>query len=75
MIDHGDRIVTIEEHFVNGGLGGAVAEVMAELGTGRLVRLGLQDEFVMEVANYPDILKLVGLDADSVAAAARSMLA
>jgi transketolase len=69
------QIVTVEEHFVNGGLGGAVAEVLAELGTGRLVRLGLQDEFVMEVASYPDILKLVGLDADSVATAARSMLA
>ncbi len=68
------RIVTVEEHFVNGGLGGAVAEVMAELGTGRLVRLGLRDEFVMEVAPYPDILKLVGLDADSVAEAAKSLL-
>ena len=69
------RIVTVEEHFVIGGLGGAVAEVLAGLGTGRLLRLGLQDEFVMEVASYPDILKLVGLDADSIAAAARSLLA
>jgi transketolase len=68
------RIVTVEEHFVDGGLGGAVAEVLAELGTGRLLRLGLRDAFVMEVAPYPDILKLVGLDAASIAAAARSML-
>ena len=68
------RIVTVEEHFVGGGLGGAVAEVLAELGTGRLVRLGLEDEFVMEVADYPDILKLVGLDADSIAATASSLL-
>ena len=67
-------IVTVEEHFVNCGLGGAVAEVLAELGTGRLVRLGLQDEFVMDVAPYPDILKLVGLDADSITAAAKSLL-
>jgi transketolase len=68
------RIVTVEEHFVDGGLGGAVAEVLAELGTGRLLRLGLQDEFVMDVAAYPDILKLVGLDAASIAAATRSLL-
>ena len=68
------RIVTVEEHFACGGLGGAVAEVVAGLGTGRLVRLGLQDEFVMEVAGYPDILKLAGVDADSIAAAARSLL-
>ncbi len=69
------RLVTVEEHFVNGGLGGAVAEVLAELGKGRLLRLGLKDEFVMEVAPYPDILKLVGLDAESVAASAKSMVA
>ena len=68
------RVVTVEEHFVNGGLGGAVAEVLAELGTGRLVRVGLEDEFVMEVADYPDILMLAGLDAQSIAAAASSLL-
>jgi transketolase len=67
-------IVTVEEHFVDGGLGGAVAEVLAELGAGRLVRLGLKDEFIMDVATYPDILKLAGLDAASIASAARSLL-
>lgn len=68
------RIVTVEEHLVAGGLGGAVAEVLAELGTGRLRRLGLDDEFIVEVAAYPDILKLAGLDAPSIATAARSLL-
>jgi hypothetical protein len=29
---------------------------------------------VMEVAPYPDILKLVGLDAESIAASVKSML-
>ncbi len=69
------RILTVEEHFVAGGLGGAVAEVLAELGTGRLRRLGLEDEFIVDVAPYPDILKLAGLDAASIATAARSLLA
>lgn len=68
------RVVTVEEHFVSGGLGGAVAEIMAEFGKGRLVRLGLKDEFVMEVGPYQDILKWVGLDAESIAFAAKSML-
>jgi transketolase len=68
------RIVTVEEHFVSGGLGGAVAEVLAGLGTGRLTRLGLKDEFVMDVAPYPEILGLLGLDGDGIAAAAKSML-
>jgi len=37
--------VSVEDHQVNGALGSAVAEVIAERGTGRLVRLGLQDVF------------------------------
>lgn len=37
--------VSVEDHQINGGLGSAVAEVIAERGTGRLVRLGLQDVF------------------------------
>jgi transketolase len=68
------RILTVEEHLVDGGLGGAVAEVLAGFGAGRLVRLGLKDRFVMDVVPYPDILKRVGVDADSIAVAARSLL-
>jgi transketolase len=37
--------VTVEDHQINGALGSAVAEVIAEHGKGRLVRLGLQDVF------------------------------
>jgi transketolase len=68
------RILTVEEHFVDGGLGGAVAEVLAEFGTGRLLRLGLRDEFVVDVAAYPEILKLAGLDATGIATAARALV-
>lgn len=39
-------VITVENHSVTGGLGSAVAEQMAEAGTGRpLVRLGLRDTF------------------------------
>jgi len=39
-------VLTVEEHNVLGGLGGAVAEVMAEAGTSaRLVRHGIFDEY------------------------------
>jgi transketolase len=39
-------IVTVEDHSVIGGLGSAVAEVLAEAGAAtRLVRVGVQDEF------------------------------
>src|SRR5207245_8247528 len=50
------RLLTVEEHSILGGLGGAVAEVLAELGTGRLARVGLGDGFATEGAPYPDLL-------------------
>ena len=34
------HIVTVEDHSIIGGLGGAVAEIIAELGAGKLVRTG-----------------------------------
>jgi transketolase len=37
--------VTLEDHNINGGLGSAVAEVIAEREPARLIRLGLQDVF------------------------------
>ena len=68
------RLLTVEEHSILGGLGGAVAEVLAELGTGRLARVGLRDVFATEVAPYPELLRLHGLDAAGVEAAARALL-
>jgi transketolase len=39
-------IITAEEHQIAGGLGGAVAEVMAECpASGRLIRVGIHDRF------------------------------
>lgn len=68
------RLVTVEEHFIDGGLGGAVAEVLAELGRGRLRRVGVRDRFCTEVAPYPDLLRLLGLDRDGVVAAVEELL-
>jgi transketolase len=39
-------LVTVENHSVIGGLGSAVAEVLADAGAGvRLARIGVRDEF------------------------------
>jgi len=41
-------VVTVEEHSINGGLGGAVAEVLLEAGfNGKFKRIGLPDEFAV----------------------------
>lgn len=68
------RIVTVEEHSILGGLGGAVAEVMAELGIGRLARVGIRDVFCTEVAPYPELLRVHGIDAAGVQAAVRQLV-
>jgi transketolase len=68
------RIVTIEEHSILGGLGGAVAEVMAELGAGRLARVGVRDVFCTEIAPYPELLRIHGIDAAGIVRAARALL-
>jgi transketolase len=68
------RLVTVEEHFVAGGLGGAVAEVLAELGAGRLRRVGVRDHFCTDVEPYPDLLRREGIDAAGIEAAVRECL-
>lgn len=45
VLEESPAAVSVEDHQVNGALGSAVAEVIAERGAGRLVRLGLQDVF------------------------------
>lgn len=38
-------VITVEDHYVIGGLGGAVAEFMSSVGAGKLHRIGVNDVF------------------------------
>lgn len=60
-------IVTVEEHSIVGGLGGAVAEIMAEQGSGtRLVRLGLKDEYSSVVGSQEYLRGVYELDSAAI---------
>ncbi len=61
-------VVTIEEHSIVGGLGGAVAEVMSELPSARsqLKRIGLPRTFNRIVGDQGYLRTLHGLDTDGV---------
>ena len=62
-----ELVVTVEEHTVIGGLGGAVAELLAEAGAGPpLRRIGLQDVFGESGANE-SLLDHFGLSPTRVA--------
>lgn len=59
-------VVTLENHTIIGGLGSAVAEVMAENAVGkRLIRLGLKDTYA-HGASRPYLMKEYGLDAPAL---------
>lgn len=59
-------IVTAEEHNIYGGLGSAVAEVLAKCGAGAPTEfVGVQDTFT-ESGKYGDLLAKYGLDAAGV---------
>jgi len=60
------RVITVEEHSVLGGLGGAVAEVLSEHRPTRLDRLGFQDVYP-ESGTNDDLLDLYGLTPQKVA--------
>ncbi len=61
-------IVTIEEHSVIGGLGGAVAEVLAELPGPKppLARLGLREGFSCEVGDQAYLREIYGLSPEAI---------
>lgn len=63
-------IVTIEEHCVSGGLGSAVAEVLAESGSSiPFKRLGLPRAFVDRVGSHDHLRAYYGLTPDGVVSA------
>ncbi|MGE5340709.1 MAG: transketolase family protein [Candidatus Omnitrophota bacterium] len=65
-------ILTVEEHNVLGGLGGAVCEVAAEFG-GRVTRLGIQDRFAA-VGSAPLLMKAEGLTVENIIAQVRRLV-
>ncbi len=66
-------VVTVEEHTVVGGLGGAVAETLSEHRPTLVKRLGLQDVFG-ESASNEDLLDRYGLSAARVAGQVTALL-
>ncbi|MBE6678100.1 MAG: transketolase family protein [Ruminococcaceae bacterium] len=67
------RVVTAEEHTVVGGLGGAVAEVLAENAPTRMKRVGLNDTFGKS-APAAQLLDHYGLNAAGIVDAVKSLM-
>lgn len=59
-------IITVEEHQIDGGMGSAVCEVLAEEYPARVVRHGMYNMFG-ESGSSAELLRKYGLDADGIA--------
>lgn len=67
-------VISMENHSIIGGLGSAVAELMAEVGTeNRLIRLGLKDQYA-HGASRSYLMRQYGLDAVALIAAVEQLL-
>lgn len=62
-----ELIVTVEEHQISGGLGGAVAEALCDLTDIRQMHLGIPDEFPHIVGNHDYLCEYYGLSAQKIA--------
>jgi len=69
-------ILTAEEHVLNGGLGSAVVECLADAGQldVRVKRLGIPDVFAAHYGSQDDLLQTYGLQPEQIAQTMRSLL-
>ncbi len=75
-VDETGGIITLEEHTVEGGLGGAVAEMLLEMGRipACFHRIGLRAGFSSIVGTQKYLRKVYGMDAPAIVAVVKQKL-
>lgn len=66
-------IVTVEEHNVLGGLGGAVCEVLAQKCPTKVLRIGIEDKFGQS-GKADELLSLYGLTVENIVSRAKEIM-
>ena len=59
------KVVTVEEHWINGGLGSAVCEVLSEEAPTKVLRIGVEDKFG-ESGPAAELIHKYELDAEGI---------
>lgn len=69
-------IISVEEHSIIGGLGGAVAEILSEISGPKatLVRIGIRDGISCEVGDQDYLREFYGLSSEAIVKKAREAL-
>ncbi|WP_101698263.1 transketolase family protein [Clostridium minihomine] len=73
MADKCGAIVTVEEHSIIGGLGSAVAEVLAGKSNAKFDRVGVMDKFGKS-GKPADLFRIYGLTPENIVAKAKALL-
>ncbi|MGL6199630.1 MAG: transketolase family protein [Lachnospiraceae bacterium] len=66
------KIITVEDHNIINGLGGAVCETVAEKANAKVVRIGIQDQFGMS-APYERLLEINGITVENIVEKAKNL--
>lgn len=67
-------VVTVEEHWLAGGLGAAVAECLSEIAPARVLRIGMPDTFATIVGGHDYLLDHYGITAAAITGRVRQAL-
>ncbi len=72
-IEQNGKIVTVEDHNIINGLGSAVSEIIAEQGKGKLVRIGIRDQFGQS-APYERLLEMNGITVEEIVKSCKKLM-
>lgn len=67
-------VITVEEHWRSGGLGGAIAETLSEHAPTRVARIGMPDTFAQVVGGQEHLLDHYGITGERIASTAMTLL-
>lgn len=70
LAEHHDMLITIEEHQITGGLGGAVAEYLSGVRPTRIERIGVKNQFGQS-GEPEELIKHYQMDKDSIVSAVK----
>lgn len=68
------KVVTVEEHYVDGGLGTLVTEALSELPNVTVRRLGMPKEYAITSGNYRQLIEHYHLDGIGIASSVEEFL-
>ena len=68
------KVVTVEEHYINGGMGSMVTELLSDMDEVTVKRLGIPNIYATTSSNYQELLAYYNLDAKGIAKSVKEYL-